>query len=479
MDQTQNLAIWNPGMKPRLQPESSQRQLFQAHFDQVLDFRHPLVLLADKIDWNRFQLALADCYSPDLGAPALAVRLMVGLLYLKHAFDLSDESLLERWVENPYWQYFCGFQTMQHVVPIHSTSLTKWRQRVGAERLPLLLKETIDLAVREKQIKPQELAHVTVDTTVQEKNITYPTDSKLYLRAIHQLVRAAKLHGIKLRQTYVRVAQRAAIMVGRYAHAKQFKRMRKTLRQMRTWLGRVLRDIRRKMPTPDAKWTRLLELCERLHKQQPTDKKKLYSLHETEVQCISKGKARQRYEFGQKVTIATSNRGNWIVGAELCPGNPFDGHTLASAIANIEKLTSVPVTAAYVDKGYRGHNYQGAATIHIAGSSNRGLSAMIKRRRQRRSAVEPKIGHLKSENRLGRCYLKGLVGDHINVLLAAAGSNLLKLLRALAPALKNWLVYWLGPLFLLNKTAIRSRPAYQNQQPGQCHAAPPEPFYSI
>lgn len=434
-------------MKPRLRSESSQLQLFQSHFDQLLNPDHPLVILAKKIDWNRFQVALQDCYSPDMGAPGKSVRLIVGLLYLKHAFDLSDEVVVERWVENPYWQYFCGFESMQHEVPIHPTSLTKWRNRAGAERLASLLEETINIAANEKKITKQEMTHVTIDTTVQEKNITYPTDSKLYLQAIVKLAREAMLRGIKLRQTYARVAKTTSIMVGRYAHAKQYKRMRASLRKLRTWLGRIIRDLRRKIPSPDLILAEFLALCERLHKQQPTDSKKLYSLHEKDVQCISKGKARQRYEFGQKVMIATSNRGNWILGAMLCPGNPFDGHTLAESVTSVEKTTGVSVNQIYVAKGYRGHNYKGEATVHIAGSSNRGVSESMKRRRRRRSAIEPKIGHLKSENRLGRCYLRGLKGDQINVILAAAGSNLRKLLRALAPALKKWLVCWLSMMF--------------------------------
>lgn len=426
-------------MKPKSRPESNQLQLFQAQFEQLLNHDHPLFVLAGKIDWDRFDLALADCYHPDQGAPAKAVRLLVGLHYLKHAFNESDESLLERWLENPYWQHFCGFETMQHEPPLHPTSLTKWRQRVGVERLAGLLAETIALALREGQVTPPELSRVNVDTTVEEKNITYPTDSKLLHKAIVKLGQFAQQRGIQLRQTYVRVAKKAALMAGRYAHAKQFKRMRRELKRLRTWLGRVIRDLRRKQPAPDRGLGELLTLCERLHAQQPSDSHKLYSLHEPEVKCISKGKARQRYEFGQKVTVATTNQSNWIVGVELCEGNPYDGHTLASAVATIERTTGVGVTDAYVDKGYRGHDYQGEATIHLAGSSTKKLSRSEKKRRRRRSAVEPKIGHLKSDNRLGRCYLKGLVGDAINAILAAAGSNLQKLLRIMAGALIDWL----------------------------------------
>jgi IS5 family transposase len=246
------------------------------------------------------------------------------------------------------------------------------------------------------------------------------------LRAVTKLAREAALGGIKLRQSYVRVAKHVAIMAGRYAHAKQYKRMHGTLRKMRTWLGRVLRDLRRKVTSPDVMLIGLLQVCERLHAQERSDKQKLYSLHEPEVQCISKGKARVRYDFGQKVSIAITNRGNWIVGAEHCPNNPFDGHTLAETIAGVEKITRVSVSQTYVDKGYRGHNYKGDAIIHIAGSSNRGVSTTTPKRRRRRSAIEPKISHLKSEYRLGSCYLAGLHGDRINVLLAAAGSNLRK-----------------------------------------------------
>lgn len=297
-------------MKPKSRVESNQLQLFQAHFEQLLNHDHPLFVLANQIDWNRFDVALADCYSPDQGAPAKSVRLLVGLHYLKHAFNESDESLIERWVENPYWQHFCGFETMQHEVPLHPTCLTKWRQRVRAVRLEQLLSETIALALREHHVTEQELTRVNVDTTVQEKNITPPTDSKLLYRAIVKLGKAAKQRGVVLRQTYVRVAKKASLMAGRYAHAKQFMRMRRELKKLRTWLGRMLRDMGRKWSPADEKLALLLSLCERLHTQQPTGKDKLYSLHEPEVKCLGKGKAHKRYEFGQKVTVTTSNQGN-------------------------------------------------------------------------------------------------------------------------------------------------------------------------
>jgi IS5 family transposase len=429
-------------MQPK-PPPTDAFQLFQAHFKQILNLAHPLVRLADRIDWPRFDAAFADSYSEDLGAPGKAIRLMVGLHYLKYAFNESDESVVARWVENPYWQYFCGFTHLQHAVPLDPSSLSRWRKRVGADRLELLLKETIDLAVREKQLPRQDLQRVIVDTTVQEKNIAYPTDSRLLHTAIRQLVRAARHRGLALRQSYLRVAQRAAVKVSRYAHARQFRRMRRQLRKLRTWVGRLIRDIRRKVGTVDEGLTQVLVQAERLRRQQPQDTHKLYSWHEPEVQCISKGKARQRYEFGQKVALATTNRSNWIVAATLLANNPYDGHTLAQTLAAAESVSGVAVTDAYVDKGYRGHGVGGPTRVHLAGSSSRGLPRSERRRRRRRSAIEPKIGHLKSDHRVGRCFLKGLAGDAINIVLAAAGANLRKLLGRLFFALRLWLADWL------------------------------------
>jgi len=363
---------------------------------------------------------------------------MVGLHYLKHTYNESDESVVapgSGW-RIPFrgWQYFCGYTHLQHECPIHPTSMTKWRQRIGPEKLAELLTQTIKVAVEQKHLPKRELQQVNVDTTVQEKNITHPTDSKLLYKAIVKLGAAAKDRGIPLRQSYVRVGKRASVKAGRYAHAKQFKRMRRELRRLRTWTGRLIRDIERKTPAPgsrDEELSALLDLCQRLVDQKPGDSNKLYSLHEPDVRCISKGKAHKRYEFGQKVAVATTNRGDWFVGAMLCEGNPYDGHTLDATLEQVESNTGVSLTDAYVDKGYRGHDYQGQAQVHIAGSGTKRLTRAQRKRRRRRSAIEPKIGHAKHDNRMNRCYLKGLEGDAMNVILAAAGANLRKLLRLL------------------------------------------------
>ncbi len=417
-------------MKPKPQSRDD-FELFQAHFDQILNRTHELIQSADKIDWSRFDVAFADSYSQDMGAPGKAVRLMVGLHYLKYTFNESDESVVDRWIENPYWQYFCGFTHMQHEAPIDPSSMSRWRTRVGAERLELLLTETIDLAVRDKQLPKRDLKQITIDTTVQEKNVTYPTDSKLLYTAIRKLGQAARERDIRLRQTYIRVGKRTSVKASRYAHARQFKRMRRSLRKLRTFVGRMIRDIERKVLEKDNDLVAVLAKAERLRNQQPQDSNKLYSWHEPEVKCISKGKARQRYEFGQKVALATTNRSNWFVAAHLLENNPYDGHTLTETLTVAERVTGVSVKDAYVDKGYRGHGYTGGAEVHIAGQRRKNPTRAERKRRRRRSAIEPKIGHLKSDHRMGRCFLARLAGDAINAVLAAAGSNLRKLLGLL------------------------------------------------
>jgi IS5 family transposase len=227
------------------------------------------------------------------------------------------------------------------------------------------------------------------------------------------------------------VGKKAAVKAGRYAHAKQFKRMRRQLRKLRTYVGRLIRDIRRKATEIDEELATLLDRADRIRGQHPKDKKKLYSLHEPEVQCISKGKAHKRYEFGQKIAVATTNRSNWFVASLLCENNPYDGHTLSETLATAESVTGVAVTDTYVDKGYRGHGYAGGAVVHIAGQRKKNTTRAERKRRRRRSAIEPKIGHLKSDHRMGRCFLARLCGDAINAVLAAAGSNLRKLLGLL------------------------------------------------
>jgi IS5 family transposase len=406
--------------------------LFRERLDAIIDLKHPLVRLAGLVPWSDFDEAFGRFYKPT-GRPAKSTRLMVGLHYLKHTFDLSDELTVERWVENPYWQYFCGFEFFQHAPPIDPSLMTRWRQRIGPEEMDRVLKATVEMALESGTTKPSSLERVTVDTTVQEKAIAHPTDSRLYLKALQTLVRQAKKAGLALRQSHTRLAKKAAAKAGRYAHAKQYKRMRREVKRLKTYLGRVYRDVGRKIAGDgerQARFARLLGLVERLLAQQPKDKNKLYSLHAPEVVCIAKGKAHKRYEFGCKVGIAATNREGLFLAAKAFEDNPYDGHTLQATIDQAEAMSGVAIQRAYVDKDYRGHDYQGQASVILSGQ-RRGLTPQMKRELKRRSAIEPMIGHAKNDGRLGRNYLLGHDGDRINALLAASGHNLRLILNKL------------------------------------------------
>lgn len=419
-------------MKPK--KASPQRHLFGALLSEMLNPDHPLYILAQEINWQEFDTAIDDCYAQELGRPGVSTRLMVGLMYLKHTFNESDESVVARWVENPYWQFFCGCNYMQHELPIDPSMMSKWRKRVGAERLEKLLEATIHAALAMKAITPQELDKVNVDTTVQEKAIAFPTDARLYHKMRMALVRRAKQLGIPLRQSYRFVGKKLLFRQSRYAHARQMKRAAKMTRKLKTILGRVVRDIERKAKKTrgqiaDEPLRELLVLAHRLLEQERDSKNKLYSVHAPEVECIAKGKAHKRYEFGCKASVATTSKNNWIVGAEALHGNPYDGHTLDGAIAQIERLTKQTPGNVMVDQGYRGHNYCGDAVVHVIRKIPKQATRAVRNMLRRRAAVEPTIGHLKSDNRLSRNHLAGKVGDRINTILAAAGYNLRKLLR--------------------------------------------------
>jgi IS5 family transposase len=422
----------------------SQRSLFSFPLEKILDPDHPLVVLAERMDWSQFDDLVSECYSKE-GRPGCTTRLMIGLLYLKHAFNESDESVVERWVENPYWQFFCGFLEMQHQCPIDPSSLSRWRKRVGADRLEKMLEVTLQVALGMKKLRPVELTKVNVDTTVQEKAIAFPTDARLYHKMRVNLVRQAQRMGIPLRQSYRFVGKRLLFKQSRYAHARQMKRSARATRKLKTILGRIVRELERKAEKYGDVLSQVvlqhqLQVAHRLLAQERTSKNKLYSIHAPEVECIAKGKAHKRYEFGCKASFVTTSKSNWIVGAQALHGNPYDGHTLAGALKQVERLTGVTPTDVCCDQGYRGHNYQGKAAVHVVRLIPRKAKRAIKRMLRRRASIEPSIGHMKSDNRLSRNHLTGEEGDRINALLAAVGYNFRKLLRALSHALIEWLV---------------------------------------
>src|ERR1700726_4848985 len=428
-------------MRPRERREGGEQDLFRSRLDQVINMDHALVKLARTIDWGFLEEKFGAVYADGSGRPPLPTRLMAGLAILKHTYNLSDEVLCELWIENPYYQYFCGEEFFQHRLPLDRSSMTHWRHRMGEERLQALLQESLAVATRTGAMKPGDLARVIVDTTVQPKNITFPTDAKLMNRAREKLVKLAKKLGVGLRQSYARVGKFALIKHQRYAHAKQFKRANRALRTLKTYLGRVIRDIARKIdgdPRLEAKFAWLLSLARRVREQQPRQRgPKVYSLHAPEVECIGKGKAHRPYEFGVKVSVATTishaKGGQFVTHVKALPGNPYDGHTLATVIPEMEALIGNTIERVLLDKGYRGHNAPPDYKFRVFTSGQkRRVTPQIKREMRRRSAIEPVIGHLKSEHRMGRNYLWHRDGDATNAVLAAAGYNFRRLIKWLS-----------------------------------------------
>jgi IS5 family transposase len=416
-------------MRPKKPETTGEGDLFRARLEQIIDLKHELVQLAGTIDWDWIDREIAPLYS-DKGRPGIETRFVIGLLLLKHIYGLSDEGVCERWVYDPYFQHFTGEKFFQHEFPHERSDLSHWRKRLG-DKLEVLLAESLRVAHASGALRTRDLKRVTVDTTVQPKNITFPTDAKLLHAAINGIVRLAKKHRVQLRQSYQRIAKRAAMMAGRYAHAKQFKRHHRQLRLLRTRLGRIIRDVRRKIAGRadiEAAFEWPLARANQIRSQQQRQRGwKLYSFHAPEVECIGKGKANAPYEFGVKASIVTTNArapgGQFVLHAKALPGNPYDGHTLGAVIDDTQKLTGCVIERVYVDKGYRGHNASNPRRVFISGQK-RGVFGVIRRELRRRSAIEPVIGHLKAEGHLGRCYLKGREGDAANAVLTAVGHNL-------------------------------------------------------
>jgi transposase, IS5 family len=432
-------------MRPKKPETTRSGDLFRARLDQIINLRHELAQLAGQIDWDFIDGEIAPLYS-EKGRPGIPTRFAIGLLLLKQIYGLSDEGVCERWVYDPYFQYFTGEEFFQHEFPHERSDLSHWRNRLG-DRLELLLAESLRVAHASGALRSKDLARVTVDTTVQPKNITFPTDAKLLHAAIKGLNRLADKHGVRLRQSYVRVARHAAMMAGRYAHAKQFNRHRRQLRFLRSRLGRLIRDIGRKIAgRPDLEAALALPLTQasQIRSQQQRQRGwKLYSFHAPETECIGKGKASAPYEFGVKVSIVTTNArapgGQFVLHAKALPGNPYDGHTLRDVIDQTQKLTGREIERAYVDKGYRGHDTENPRRVFISGQK-RGVFGVIKRELRRRSAIEPVIGHLNAEGHLGRCYLKGRTGDAANAILSAVGYNFRRILAWLRILLRLFLI---------------------------------------
>ena len=421
--------------------EPVQGNLFKVMLRDIVSAKHELVLLRNAIDWDRFEKVLAPAYCADNGRPSIPVRTMVGLTFLKYMFALSDQEVLDNWVENPYWQYFCGGEFFEHEPPTDQTVMSRWRKRAGETGVTDMISETLASAVRNKVAKARDFERVNVDTTVQEKNVRFPTDARTLDRARERIVAVGEKLGIGFRRNYVRKGKTMLRRHSGYVKAKQFNRAENVVRAMKQYLRNVVDDAEHCTVVPKsvgqmvqlAKLVELVKLSKKLIAQDKDTpgKDKIYSVHEPQVECIAKGKAHKRYEFGVKAGFVTAARTNWVLGAAALPGNPYDGNTLAQMLKQAEEISGVKPQHAYCDLGYRGHDYEGDCDVQVVNRFRKRKPRAILRWWKRRSAIEPVIGHVKSDHYMERNMLAGAAGDKLNAMLAAVGFNLVKLMRGL------------------------------------------------
>jgi IS5 family transposase len=418
--------------------KTPQLEMFKVPLKQFIKEDHELVLLAKKINWEQLESDLGAHYCSDNGRPGIPIRTIVGVILLRRMFDESDESILERWVENPYWQYFCGELYFQYESPFDRTELIKFRKRIGEKGSEQILKMSIHLFSK-KEIQEKE---VLVDTTVQEKNITFPTDVKLQKRVIEKCRKIAVKEGIELRQTYSRELKQLMIDQRFHNHPKRQKKARAAARRIKVIAGRVVRDVDRKMDVPlKAKYERLFDIFNKILRQEKNSENKIYSIHQPHVKCIAKGKEAKKYEFGNKSSIVKTKKSGIIVGALAFTENLYDGDTLAPQLMQTERLTGCKPKFGIVDRGYRGRKMVNGTTIVIPKklpeSANNYQKQKIRKQFRARAGIEPIIGHLKQDHRMGRNYLLDEQGDMVNTLLAAAGFNLRKMLQRLKAEANN------------------------------------------
>lgn len=441
-------------------PSSNSRQasLFW-DLETMLDSNHPLFKLANEINWSLFEKSFTPLFCADNGRPPKPIRLMTGLLMLKHLRNVSDEQVVAQFTENAYYQYFCGLESFGTSAPCASSELVHFRHRIGEEGVELILKESIriNLAVEERKNKNEDRRNgkdgrgrksdkeqtAFIDSTVQEKNVTFPTDSKLLNKIIDYCHKVAKAEGIKVRQSYVREIKGLKQTQRFRGKSHSRKKVAKADRRMRTIAGRLVREQLRELPS-DSKYREHIELCLRFVNGELLDGHKIYSLHEPDVLCICKGKEHKKYEFGNKVSIVRLWNGI-IVGA-MAFRNEYDGHTIDRAREQVHRLYGGMIRILAGDRGYRGQKMSGDTKIMIPDVPKASDSAYKKAKKhelfRKRAGIEPVIGHCKSDHRLGRNFYKGLFGDSINVMLAAAAYNLKRAMRLLL-CLFRWTLMWL------------------------------------
>jgi IS5 family transposase len=439
---------------------SHQTSFFGTDLLTQLDPTDPLLQLGQVIPWQDFEHSFTQHYTQNTGAPGKPIRLMVGLLLLKQLENLSDEAVVSQWKRNPYYQSFCGMTEFQLKAPCDSTELVHFRKRIGKEGFEKIFQMSVTLHGRSALED-----NVNIDATVQEKNITYPTDSKLAIKIINRLNKLAKDKNIQQRRTYIKEIKTLRLSLRHFRHVKKRRKARKALKRLRTIAHIQIRELKRKLPVHELFWCYQKDFLfyEKVLAQKPKDKNKIYSLHEPDVYCMAKGKDHKQYEYGNKVSVASTAKGNIIVGAVSHEKNLHDSHTLPEVLKHIETSRGKGVKQAVCDRGYRGKSQVNETKIVLPKKplkrDNRYQRDKKRKQCRRRAAIEPIIGHLKSDFRLSRNYLKGIAGDEINLLMAATAWNL-----------KKWLVAIFLPLFvLLNRLFLKEKELYKQLPLTQQH----------
>jgi IS5 family transposase len=405
-------------------PKDKTQLGFYSTFEEQLNPNHPLYILANKINWQMFEEVFSKHYSKDMGAPAKSIRLMVSLLILKQVRNLSDEGVVEQWAENSYYQYIGGEKYFSSQEPCSSTELVEFRKRIGEEGVELIFKESIRI-----NGKDGDGDILSGDTTVQEKNITYPTDDKLYKKIISKCRTIAEKENIELRQSYTQTIKKLSVIQRLKRNKGGEVKARAASKKVKTVAGRLVREIERKLtPTSIEKWDIDLSLFKKILLQKKSDNNKVYSLHEPQTKCFSKGKEHKKYEFGSKVSILTTQKTGVIVGAINFKDNIHDSKTLEEALLQHKRLTNIEAKEVFVDRGYRGLKQIGNTQICYPKPDKTITKAKINKHK-RRAAIEPVIGHLKHDYRMARNFLKGSFGDTVNLMLAAAAMNFKRMMN--------------------------------------------------
>jgi IS5 family transposase len=415
-------------MRPKPLKQQPQDQLFKNRLCDELNPEHELIRLGKVIPWDQIQADVEPLFTEGQSRPPLPAQLAIGLMILQHLYNVSDEEVVRVWVENPYWQAFCGYEFLQWEFPAHPTSLTRWRQRLGPEGLEQVLKVSIGVALKTKTVTATELEKAIADTTVMPKAITHPNDAKLIQRIIERIVKASDRAGIALKRTFTRVSKRALQDYQRLMHGKRTKKAQRPLRRLRRYLSKILKDLDPHLESCPRDLFKEMVVGARLLIQEKEGKNKIYSCHEPQVSCIAKGKAHKPYEFGAKACLVVTEKTGLALTLTTHVGSPYDGHLLEEALCKAEGVTGIEIKRVLVDLGFRGHE---VTNKQVLISRTKGLIPSLKKALKRRQAIEPWIGHMKSDGKLGRCYLKGPTGDKIHGLLVAIAHNFRTILRKL------------------------------------------------